>query len=784
MASPDVETLPVPFALITDRATFEWLDLAVIGVALLLYCLLAIPFPGLVLRPFFWLATRTIYRLRMTGMENVPMSGPVLLLSNHVTFIDWFFIWRASPRKLRFVAFAGWAKNPIFRWFLSVTNSILINGEGGPKQLVKSLKQITAALDAGEAICLFPEGALSRGGGAMLPFRRGFERVLKSAKQPAPVVPICLSQVWGSIFSYWKGKLLWKLPERIPYHVSVTFGKPLPHTVTGPEVRQVIQELAADAAIRDSDHLRPVHRQFLRTAVRFSNMRRSAWIDASTGKARELSQLKALVGSMCVAKWLKSRIGTEQNVGIWLPTSVGGALANIGLNFLGRTTVNLNYTSGIEATRSAIRQTGMKTVVTSKRFLTRMPFEIEGVNLIYLEDALAEITKWQRIRAALAVILLPGWFVEYVLLGLGPHKLDDIVTIIFSSGSTGEPKGVPLTHRNIASNTAAAADHLSLVPQDRLLGVLPFFHSFGFTLLLWLPLQRAGSAVFYPDPRQAKEIGELAKTHRCTGLLSTATFLRFYLRRCDPDDFKTMRIVICGAEKLPPALAQEFEKKFGILATEGYGCTELSPVIAANVADIEVSGIKQIRNKIGTVGQPLPGVACRVVDPDTNESVAPGSEGMLLIKGPNLMPGYLNRPDLTAKAIHDGWYTTGDMGKVDEDGFIIITGRLSRFAKIGGEMVPLERLEEDMHAVLETNDRVIAVAALPDDRRGERLIVLHLATLSMPPRDLNKKLGERGLPNLWVPGERDYFEVKELPVLGTGKLDLRRVKDLAMEVAK
>jgi acyl-[acyl-carrier-protein]-phospholipid O-acyltransferase/long-chain-fatty-acid--[acyl-carrier-protein] ligase len=496
-----------------------------------------------------------------------------------------------------------------------------------------------------------------------------------------------------------------------------------------------------------------------------------------------LNYLQAVVGSICLARWLKPRIGTEQNVGLWLPTSVGSALANIALNFLGRTTVNLNYTSGMDATRSAIKQTGMRTVITSKRFLARVPLELDGVNVIHLEDALAGITKWQRIRTALATILLPGWFLEYVVLGLGRHKLDDVVTIIFSSGSTGEPKGIPLTYRNIASNCAAAADHLTLVKKDRLLGVLPFFHSFGFTVILWLPLQVGASSVFYPDPRQAKEIGELCKTHRCTGFLSTATFLRFYLRRCEPDDFRTLRILICGAEKLPPALALEFQEKFGVLPTEGYGCTELSPIVAANVEDVDVKGIKQIRNKIGTVGHPLPGVACRIVDPDTDKVLPPGSEGMLQVKGPNLMPGYLNRPDMTAKVIKDGWYTTGDMAKIDDDGFIIITGRLTRFAKIAGEMVPLEKVEEDMLAALGTNDRVLAVTAVPDDRRGERLVVLHLPTFTTPARELAQKLNERGLPNLWIPGERDYFEVKELPVLGTGKLDLRRLKEMANEVA-
>jgi acyl-[acyl-carrier-protein]-phospholipid O-acyltransferase/long-chain-fatty-acid--[acyl-carrier-protein] ligase len=206
--------------------------------------------------------------------------------------------------------------------------------------------------------------------------------------------------------------------------------------------------------------------------------------------------------------------------------------------------------------------------------------------------------------------------------------------------------------------------------------------------------------------------------------------------------------------------------------------------VAANVADVEINKIRQIRNKIGTVGHPIPGVALRVVDPDTDRPLSPGLKGMIQVKGPNLMPGYLNRPDLTAKVIRDGWYTTGDMGRIDEDGFLTITGRLSRFAKVGGEMVPLERIEEDMHAVLGTNDRVLAVTSLPDERKGERLVVLHLPTFTMSRREMAQRLADRGLPNLWIPGERDYFEVKELPLLGTGKLDLKKVKELAVQVAR
>jgi acyl-[acyl-carrier-protein]-phospholipid O-acyltransferase/long-chain-fatty-acid--[acyl-carrier-protein] ligase len=340
-----------------------------------------------------------------------------------------------------------------------------------------------------------------------------------------------------------------------------------------------------------------------------------------------------------------------------------------------------------------------------------------------------------------------------------------------------------LTHRNIAANAASAVQALDLRDDDVLLGCLPFFHSFGYTVTLWMPLQVGASTVYHADPRQAKEIGELCRTYAATLMVATPTFMRFYLRRAGLEDFKSLRLLICGAEKLPMALADEFEQKFGVRPLEGYGCTELSPVVSTNVPDLELDGQKQIGQKRGSIGQPLPGVAARIVDPDHFRPLKPGVEGLLIVSGANVMAGYLNRPDLTGKAIRDGWYITGDMGFIDEDGFIVLTGRLSRFAKVAGEMVPLERLEDECHAVLATTERVLAVTAVPDEKRGERVVVLHLSWPDgWSPKRLMEELGSRGLPNLWLPGERDFFVIEEMPVLGSGKLDLKRLRDVALGV--
>lgn len=733
--------------------------------------------PRLLVRPFLWILTHTAYGLTVFGRENVPAHGPALLVCNHVSYIDWLLLLAAQRRFIRFVVWAPFARMWGLRHLLRWARAIPIDSSAGPRAIVASMRAASDALAAGDLVCIFAEGRITRTG-FLLPFHRGFQQIVKRC--PAPIVPVCLDQVWGSIFSYHGGKLFWKRPQELPYPVSLAFGKPLPPTATSTEVRLAIQKLSADIAIARGPRRRPVHRQFIRSAARHPF--RICMIDPASG--RTLRYGEALAGALILRRILPPLLGDTKMVGVWLPPSAGGALTNITLALLGKTAVNLNYTSAPEAIQSAARQCGLRHILTSRRFTNRVPINAgPSVELIYLEDFAPRISKLQRLRAFASVVLLPALVLDRWL-GLHRHRLDDVVTVIFSSGSTGDPKGVMLTHANVAANAESMIQAIHLQTSDRLLGVLPFFHSFGYTVTLWAPLQIGASSVYHPDPRQAKEIGELCRTHRCTIFLTTPTFLRFCLRRCEPNDFLTLRILMCGAEKLPQTLADEFQAKFQIRPLEGYGCTELSPAAAANIPDLESDGIRQVGNKPGTIGQPLPGIAARIAHPETLEPLPPDQEGMLLIYGANVMAGYLGKPELTGQVIRDGWYVTGDMARMDPDGFITLTGRLSRFAKIGGEMVPLEKIEEELHGILGTNDRICAVAAVPDEKRGERLVVLHTALNGVNTHQLWQKLSGRGLPNLWVPGERDFVQIPELPILGTGKLDLKRLRDIALDQVK
>lgn len=759
------------------------LALAALGALVALLALTWL-FPAL-LGPAFRAFVRLLYRFRAHHPERVPATGGVLVVPNHTSYLDWLVLWAALPRPAKFVLWDRYYRNPVLRLFLSWARHRTIRIGSGPHAAGHSLRQISDALSAGEVVVMFPEGRLSLTG-QMFPFGRGVERVLADCTGGVAVVPAAIAGLWSGFFGHGGGPALRKWPRAFRPRVSVWFGAVLkPPFPPAADLRLAVQEATADLAVAEGDTVLPVHRRFVRAAARCHRLFRTAAVDYSGGPPRALSYFKLLVAALCVTRYLRPRVGPDPNVGVWLPTGLGGALANLALAFLGRATVNLNYTAGPAAVRSAAKQAGLRVVVTARRFTARVPLDVpDDVTVIYLEDVLASVTRGQRLRSALVALLLPGWAIERFVLGLHRHKPDDVLTIVFSSGSTGEPKGVVLTHRNVATNTDATIRSVEIESHERLFGFLPFFHSFGYTICLWAPLYAPCRAIWYPDPRAAKEVGDIAREAKATIMAGTATFLRFYIRRCGADDFRTLRLIICGAEKLPVKLQDEFFAKFGVLPFEGWGCTELSPVATVNVSDVTRGGTTQRRNCRGSVGQPLFGVVVRAHDPETGAPLPAGAEGVLWVKGPNVMAGYLNQPEKTAAAVRDGWYNTGDAGLVQEDGFPRITGRLSRFAKIAGEMVPLEKLDDEMHEFLGTGgERVLAVAAVPDEKRGERVVVLYLPQIESRLADLLCALPKRGIPNLWVPDRRDCHPIDAMPVLGTGKLDLKKLSDTARAIA-
>ena len=470
----------------------------------------------------------------------------------------------------------------------------------------------------------------------------------------------------------------------------------------------------------------------------------------------------------------------ERFVGVLLPPSVGGVVVNAALTLDRRVAVNLNYTVTSPVLNSCIAQAKIKHVLTSRRVMEKLDLKIDA-ELVFLEDFRERVTTLDKLAGAIGAFLLPAFLLER-LLGLGEVKPDDLMTVIFTSGSTGDPKGVLLSHRNVLFNADAVRQHIRTRPDDVLIGVLPFFHSFGYSVLLWTVLgTKDFKAAYHFTPLDARAVGKLTQKHRGTILLCTATFLRGYLRRCTPEEFRTLDAVVLGAEKMPADLAQAFEERFGVRPVEAYGLTELSPLVSLNIPPSRAAG-DGVAQKEGTVGRPATGVSVRVVDPTTFEPLPVGQQGMLLVTGPNLMQGYLDQPAKTAEVVRDGWYVTGDLGIVDGDGFVTITGRLSRFSKVGGEMVPHLRVEEEILRIVRSGEeekQTLVVTGVPDPKRGERLVVLY-TSLGVAPAEVARRLAEAGLPNLWIPSPDSFFEIDDIPILGTGKLDLRAVNELAL----
>jgi acyl-[acyl-carrier-protein]-phospholipid O-acyltransferase/long-chain-fatty-acid--[acyl-carrier-protein] ligase len=442
--------------------------------------------------------------------------------------------------------------------------------------------------------------------------------------------------------------------------------------------------------------------------------------------------------------------------------------------------VNLNYTLREAQLNSCIERAGIRQVLTSERVLERMPLALD-TKLVTLESLLPRVRMTDKLLGAVGALATPLWLLERLL---GVHRLgeDHLLTIVFTSGSTGDPKGVMLSERNVASNVEALNAVLRLRESDVVLGVLPFFHSFGYTVTLWAVLCLDCGAAYHFNPLEAHVVGRLCRDARVTIVVGTPTTLRTYLKRCTAEELATVEIVVCGAERLPPELADAFEAKFGVRPIEGYGTTELSPIAAVNVPPGRAPAGGGRGCKEGTVGKPLPGVEAKVTHVETGEVLGPNQAGLLWVRGPNVMQGYLAQPELTAQVLRDGWYCTGDLARIDEEGFVQITGRLSRFSKIGGEMVPHAGVEEAIARIVKADpdEVVVAVTALPDARKGERLVAVH-KPWPQSALEICQALRAEGLPPIWIPSPDSFVEVESIPLLGTGKVDLKGVERLARE---
>lgn len=760
---------------LSPRAVFLFIAVTTIPIVIAVFRII----PRQALRFMMRMWCNVVYRVRITGEKNVPQEGGALIVANHITFIDGVMMQAMIPRMSRFIVYADFTEMKGLSFLAKIMQIIPIRATDGPKAILKALQTAKEAVQAGEVVVIFAEGGLTRTG-QLQPFARGMLKIVEGTG--APIIPAYLHGLWGSLFSFYGGTFFWKWPRRWPYPVGVRFGEPMHNVKEAGEVRRAVETLGVEEMdITAKQELIPA-RKFIRNCKRTLRVERV--VDSAGTKLTGGALLTASLAMRRVLLRETIKPG-EKNIGVLLPPSAGGCIANMALALAGKTAVNLNYTLSDDVLNICIKKAGITHVLTSKKFVEKKPFAIEGAEFVYLEDLKEKITGWDKGVCAAQAYACPASMLEWSL-GLTGIGLNETLTIVFTSGSTGEPKGVVLSHGNVGSNIDAVDQLLQLEQKDAILGILPFFHSFGYTACMWLPMCYAVRGVYHFNPLDARIVGRLVQENKVTILMATPTFLKMYIKRCEKEQFATLDIVVVGAEKMPVDLAKEFQEKFGIIPSEGYGTTELSPVAAVNIPDHRSGKLVQQGTKLGTVGRPLPGVLAKVINPDTGEDLGFNKEGLLLIKGPNVMQGYLNEPKKTAEVMRDGWYITGDFASIEPDGFVTITGRQSRFSKIGGEMVPHIRIEEELtrfsFAPGEEDDGMtrLAVSAVPDESRGEKLIVLH-RKLNVTPDEMIKKLAETGAPKLWLPSSNCFFEVEEIPMLGTGKLDLKALKEMALD---
>nr|WP_320134697.1 acyl-[ACP]--phospholipid O-acyltransferase [uncultured Amphritea sp.] len=717
------------------------------------------------------------YNLQVLGFENLPRAGQgVLLLGNHISWLDWAMIQMACPRHIHFVMERSIYERWYLKWFLSMYKVVPIS-KGKSREALNSVREL---ISAGHVVCLFPEGAISYTG-QIGEFKRGFEHACEGAN--GVIVPFYLRGLWGSRFSRSTDKMKTIRRGGLKRDVIVAYGQPMPVSSNASEVKKKVTELSIHTWERYTQTLKPIPQSFIQTAK--SQLSDMAITEV---QGEPLSYRRLLTAVVLFSRRLKKTPG--QRLGLLLPTSSAGAIANLAGLFAGRTLVNLNFTASEAAQLAALEQAEVRTILTAHKFVAKLKARgidpeplFAGRQVVYMEEVKETVGKTEALLTMGLLSFLPtsvlqGW------LGAG-RRVEDTAAIMFSSGSEGAPKGVMLSHRNILANLRQIADVLNVRDDDCIMATLPLFHAFGLTVTTFMPLIEGIPVVCHPDPTDGYNIGKGVAKYRATIICATSTFLRLYTRtkKLHPLMFQSIRVAVAGAERLDPAVRQAFETRFRVPVVEGYGSTETTPVASVNLPDhLSVDGwFLQVGTRAGTVGLALPGSTFRIVDPETLAELPTGEDGLILIGGTQIMQGYLNNPTKTAEVIVelDGlrWYKSGDKGHLDEDGFLTIVDRYSRFAKLGGEMVSLGAVELEIRKHLEQDDAGLVAINMPDERKGEQVVLLVDADIEV---DAFRRVLVSQIAPLMLPAK--IFRVDQVPLLGSGKTDYPAARLMAEQL--
>jgi len=737
--------------------------------------------PQSLVRFVLGLVVSRFYRVNVQNLHNLPEQGGVLLLGNHISWVDWAIIQIACPRPIRFVMIKNIYERWYLKWFFQMFGIVPIESGASSR---KSLERVAELLNRGQVVCLFPEGSISRTG-HLAEFRRGYERTCAQANDDVVILPFYLRGLWGSQFSRSSAKLKSNRSNGLSSDIIVAFGEPLSKDTTADVLKSRVLDLSISSWQEYSQNLPTLPHAWIDSVKDMGNR-----MSIADTLSDPISANQALTAAIAFSKRIR-KFSPEQNIGLLLPTSTAGVLANMATLLCGKTVINLNFTASQESLSAALKEADIKTIYTSKRFLKKLTKKgvdlsllLAQVRVIYMEELKSGISKSEMLRTWLTVRLLPASWLKRLY--CEATEAEQSAAILFSSGSEGTPKGVMLSHRNIMANLKQVSDVLNTEERDVVMASLPLFHAFGLTVTQFMPLIEGLPLVCHADPTDALGTAKAIARYQVTLLCGTSTFFRLYTRnaKIHPLMLSSLRLVVAGAEKLNPDVRDAFKLKFNKDILEGYGATETTPVAGVNLPDaLDYTDWKvQIGNKTGTVGMPLPGSNFKIVDPDNFEELATGEAGMILIGGAQVMKGYLNNPEKTASVIKqiDGqrWYITGDKGHLDTDGFLTIVDRYSRFAKLGGEMVSLSAVEDAVRLALHDSDTELVAVNLPDTKKGEKIVLLSASPVE--PDSVRQAMLVHGYNPLMIPSE--YYQINEIPKLGAGKTDFKKAKTLAVEL--
>ncbi len=710
--------------------------------------------PDEIVKGIFTFLFRRLYGVELRGEGNMPSPGSrAVIVVNHVSLLDGMLLACFLPEKPTFAVDTFIAKRWWAKPFLALVDVFTLDPTNpmSTKALIKVVRE-------GRPLVIFPEGRITVTG-ALMKVYEGPGMI--ADKADAVIVPVRLDGAQFSRFSYLRGKVRLRWFPRISITILPPRRLAVPETVMGRARRRAIGRKLYDVMsdmMFVTSHTRMNLFQALLEARKLYGGKQKVVEDY---EVRRVTYDKFVAGSMVLGRRFAAVTEPGANVALLMPNAVATMIAFFGLQAFGRVPAMLNFASGAENMALACKVADVKLVITSRRFIERgkLAAAIERLSqqatILYLEDVRAQLGLADKLYGLLAMR-----FAALLHRRHAPEP-DDAAVVLFTSGTEGAPKGVVLAHANIMANRLQLAARIDFNPSDIVFNALPVFHSFGLTGGALLPMLSGIKTFFYPSPLHYRIVPELAYGENATILFGTDTFLTGYARQANPYDFYSVRYVFAGAERVRPETRRTWMEKFGLRILEGYGATETAPVIAVNTP---------MHNKPGTVGRLLPNIEHRL-------EPMPGIEkgGKLFVRGPNVMLGYLRaeRPGVLEPP-EDGWYDTGDIVEVDDEGFVTIVGRAKRFAKIGGEMVSLAAVEAWAGEVWPGSNH--ACVALPDARKGEQLVLI--TERADAARDaLLAFAGTRGIPELMIP--RTIVPVEKLPLLGTGKIDYRAAGELA-----